>query len=55
MARSASHWRADIEAYLVEKQLSTELADAVIGVMDVSGWSLEYTVSQMRTILVDYG
>jgi hypothetical protein len=38
----------DIEAYLVERELSARLAPTVAGLIDVSGWSLERAVAEMR-------
>lgn len=55
LARSAETWRADIEAYLVERQLTTDLADSVIRLMDFAGWSLEFTVDELQLILREYG
>lgn len=51
MARSAMTWLDDIKAYLVELELSTELAETVAGLMDVAGWSMETAVAQMRLCL----
>jgi hypothetical protein len=51
MARSAMSWKADIEAYLVEQELTTDLAETVAKLMDVSGWNLPTTVAHLRLCL----
>jgi hypothetical protein len=38
----------EIEAYLVEHEFSARLAPTVVGLIDVSGWSLERAVAEMR-------
>lgn len=52
MARSAEAWLDDIRAYLVEQELTTDLAETVAGLMDVSGWSMQTAVAQMRTCML---
>lgn len=52
LARSATHWLADIEAYLVEQELATALAPTVAKLMDHAGWSLPTAVAQMRSIML---
>jgi len=52
MARSAGHWLPDIEAYLVEQELSTDIAPAIAKLMDHTGWSLPTTVTQVRSIML---
>lgn len=51
MARSAEHWRSDIEALLVENEMPVECADAVIGLVDTFGMSIRSAVSQIKPLL----
>jgi hypothetical protein len=51
MARSAAHWADDIKAYLVEQELSVELADPVIGLMDAFGFTVHAAVAHIRQAL----
>lgn len=52
MARSATYWLDDIRAYLVEQELTIDLAETVAKLMDHTGWSLPETVAQLRTIML---
>jgi len=54
LARTATAWLADIEAYLVEQEMPTTLAPIVAGVIDVSGASLASVVAALRAALVAY-
>lgn len=54
-ARSAKTWLPDIEAYLVEQEMSTDLAPTVAGLIDVTGQSLEAAVSAIRSLMNAYG
>lgn len=48
-AMSAETWREDIEAYLVEHELSAELASTVIKMIDTSGWTLVRAVKMLTS------
>jgi hypothetical protein len=51
MGEAASTYRLELEeleAYLVEHELSARLAPTVAGLIDVGGWSLERAVAEMR-------
>jgi hypothetical protein len=52
MARSAKHWIDDIRAYLVEQELTTDLAETVAKLMDHAGWSLPETVARLREVML---
>lgn len=51
MARSALTWLAEVEAYLVEQGLTTELAPAVCKFMDAFGCTVEYAVARIQSVL----
>lgn len=50
-SRTATRWLPDIAAYLVEQELSTELAETVAKYMDVSGSSLARAVADIKSVL----
>lgn len=50
-SRTARAWLPDIAAYLVEQELSTELAETVAGYMDVTGLSLARAVLDIKSVL----
>ena len=54
-ARSAKTWLADIEASLVEQEMTTDLAPTVAGLLDATGISLEDAVSALRSLMNAYG
>lgn len=50
-SRTARHWLPDIEACLVEQELSSELAETVAGYMDVTGLSVTRAVLDIKSVL----
>jgi hypothetical protein len=55
MARSARTWMADVEAYLVERGLTTELAPTVCDVIDAAAqgkfWMLGISELSLKEIV----
>lgn len=51
MARSASAWRADTEALLVENGLPIRLAETVESLVDANGVSIRVAVGMLRQLL----
>jgi hypothetical protein len=51
MARTAEHFRADIEAVLVEEELSTSLTSFVIALMDAYELTVWHAIAALRPCL----
>lgn len=50
-SRTAARWLPDIAAYLVEQELTAELAQMVAGYMDVTGMSMQRAVADIKSVL----
>lgn len=50
-SRSSRHWLPDVAAYLVEQELTADLAETVAGYMDVTGLSVQRAVEDIKQVL----